>query len=365
MDPEPVQKDLGPLPLETAVSAAMRARPFVFAGLAALAFTAAARAQDAAADFYKGKQITIVVGSTPGGGYDLFGRLVARFIGKYIPGNPNVIVQNMPGASGNTSAAWVANAGAKDGTVIGAPQAGSLIDQLVSQNAAQIKHDARVFHYIGSANSEVFVCLMRADSPVKTFDDFFTREVILGSSGGTTRDMPMALKNVLGAKIRFVHGYGGTREVGMAIESGEVQGLCGMGWTSIQSQRPDWFEKKTMRVLVQEAVSGDAGLNQAGVPLSTAWARGPEQLQMLELLYSQGVFTRPFVMAAGVPKDRVETIRAAFVKALADPLAIAEAERQKLAIKVIDGAALQEIVQKIYEIPPPVIAKLKAALEGD
>lgn len=324
-----------------------------------------ARAQEAVADFYRGKQITMVVGSSAGGGYDLYGRLVARFMSRYIPGNPNVVVQNMPGASGNTSAAYVANVAPKDGTIIGAPQAGSLVDQLVSANAAQIKHDARLFNYIGSANSEVFTCIVRADAPVKTFEDVFSKEVMLGSSGGTTRDMPMGLKNLLGAKIRFVHGYAGTREIGLAMDTGEVQGMCGMGWTSIQSQRPDWFEKKMVRVLVQESMAGDRGLNKDGVPLSVAYTQDVEKKQMFELLYSQGVFTRPFFVAQGVPKERVEALRAAFAKALADPQTIAEAERQRLVVTAISGADLEATVKKLYAIPKPVIDKLKTALEGE
>ncbi len=327
--------------------------------------TSGAQAQDAIADFYRGKQLTMVVGSSSGGGYDLYARLVARFMSKHIPGAPNVIVQNMPGAGGNTSAAFVANVAPKDGTIIGAPQAGSLVDQLVSVNAAQVKHDARTLNYLGSANSEVFTCLVKSDSPIKSFDDIFTREVIFGSSGGTTRDMPMALKNLLGAKIRFVQGYAGTREVGMAMETGEVQGLCGMGWTSIQSQRPDWFEKKIVRVLVQESMAGDPDLNKQGVPLSVSYTKDAEKLQMFELLYSQGVFTRPFFVAAGVPKERVEALRSAFMKAMSDPQAIAEAERQRLVITAISGADLEALVRKLYTIPKPVIDKLKAALEGD
>jgi tripartite-type tricarboxylate transporter receptor subunit TctC len=324
-----------------------------------------AQAQDAVADFYRGKSLTMVVGSSAGGGYDLYARLAARFMSKYIPGNPNVVVQNMPGAGGNTSAAFVANVAPKDGTIIGAPQAGTLVDQLISANAAQVKHDARTLNYLGSANSEVFTCIVRADAPVKSFDEIFTKEIILGASGGTTRDMPMGLKNLLGAKIRFVHGYAGTREVGLAIDSGEVQGICGMGWTSIQSQRQDWFEKKTVRVLVQESMVGDPDLNKQGAPLSVSFAKNVETQQMFELLYSQGVFTRPFFVAPGVPKERVEALRAAFSKALADPQAIAEAERQRLVITAISGADLEALVRKLYAIPKPVIDKLKAALEGE
>ncbi|MDB5596132.1 MAG: efflux transporter protein [Hyphomicrobiales bacterium] len=337
---------------------------FVGATFVALVLSQSVQAEDLVADFYRGKQVTIVVGSSAGGGYDLYARLLGRYIGKYIPGNPNVIVQNMPGAGGNTAAAYVANVAAKDGTFIGAPQAGSLTDQLVGMNAAQIKHDARTLNYLGSANSEVFTCVVRADAPIKSFDEIFSKEVILGASGGTTRDMPMALKNLLGAKIRFVHGYAGTREVGLAIDSGEVQGICGMGWTSIQSQRPDWFKAQAVRVLVQESMSGDAELNRQKIPLSISYAQEPEKRQMLELLYSQGIFTRPFFVAPEVPKARVEALRDAFVKALADPPAIAEAEKQRLVITTVNGADLERIVKELYAIPAPVIAKLKAALEG-
>jgi hypothetical protein len=161
-----------------------------------------------------------------------------------------------------------------------------------------------------------------------------------------------------------VHGYAGTREVGLAIDSGEVQGICGMGWTSIQSQRPDWFKAQAVRVLVQESLSGDPDLNKQKIPLSISYAQEPEKRQMLELLYSQGIFTRPFFVAPEVPKARVEALRGAFVKALADPQAIADAEKQRLVITTVNGANLERIVKELYAIPAPVIAKLKAALEG-
>lgn len=320
---------------------------------------------DPIADFYRGKQVTIVVGSTAGGGYDLYGRLVGRHIGRFLPGSPTVVVSNMPGAGGNTSAAYVANVAAKDGTFIGAVQTGTLLDQLISANASQIKHDARTLKYLGSANSEVFTCLVDASLPIKSFADLFERELIMGSSGGTTRDMPTALKNILGLRLRLVPGYGGTREIGMAIERKEVNGLCGMGWTSIQSQRPDWFEKNLVRVLAQESARGDEALNRQGVPLTVDFAKSPEQRQMLELLYSQGIFTRPFVMAPEVPQERVEAMRAAFVKALSDPQAQAEAEKQKLVITIIGGAELEDMVRNIYATPAQTIEKLKRALAAD
>ncbi|MDP2357530.1 MAG: tripartite tricarboxylate transporter substrate-binding protein [Beijerinckiaceae bacterium] len=328
-------------------------------------FSGRLAAADPIADFYKGKQVTLVVGATAGGGYDLYARLVGRHIGRRLPGNPTVVVANMPGAGGNTSAAYVANVAAKDGTVIGAVQTGTLLDQLISPNAAQIKHDARTLNYIGSANSEVFTCLVDASLPIKSFADLFEQEIIFGSSGGTTRDMPVALKSILGARIKLIPGYGGTREIGMAIERKEVSGLCGMGWTSIQSQRPDWFEKKLVRVLVQESAVGDPALNRQGVPLSVSFAKNAEQRLMLELLYSQGVFTRPFIMAPEAPKERVTAMREAFVDALSDPQAHAEATKQKLVITIINGQDLQEMVRKIYTTPAATIEKLKRALASE
>lgn len=325
----------------------------------------AACATENVSDFYKGKQVSIIIASAPGGGYDLYARLVGRHIGKHIPGNPRVVMSNMPGAGGNTAAAYVANIAPKDGTVIGAVHAGTLLDQLISSKGDLVRHDARKLAYIGSANSEVFVCLISSTSPVKTFDDLYIKEVTIGSSGGTTRDMPLGLKNVLGAKIKLVTGYSGTREVGIAIERGEVHGICGMGWTSIRSQRPEWFEKNLVRVLVQESSVGTPDLNAQNVPLATSFAKTPEQKAMLDLLYAQGTFTRPFIMANEVDKNRREAIREAFLKALADPAAQDEANRQKLELTAISGADLEAMVLKLYAAPSAVAQQLKSALSTE
>ena len=332
--------------------------------LAIGAAPAQAQSEDLAA-FYKGRQVQIVIGSAAGGGYDMYGRLVARNIGKYLPGAPNVVAANMPGAGGNAAASHVANLAPKDGTFVGAVSAGSLLDQLISSKGDQIRHDARTLNYIGSANSEVFTCLVASKSSVQRFEDLYSQEIMLGSSGGTTRDMPLGLKHVLGAKIKLVAGYNGTREVGLAIERGEVSGICGMGWTSIRSQRPEWFEKNLVRVLVQESSVGTPDLNAQKVPLSVSFAKNEEQKAMLDLLYAQGVFTRPFVMAAEVDKAKVAAFREAFMKALADPAAQQEAEKQKLEITAISGADLAAMVAKIYAQPPAVAQKLRAALSAE
>ncbi len=330
--------------------------------LAALTLSGAALAQDAVESFYKGKQISLIIGNPAGGGYDFYARLVGRHIGRFVAGNPVVVPRNMPGGSGNVAAGHIANVAAKDGTVLGSLAAGNVVDQLISQNAYQIRHDARTFNYIGSASSEVFVCVVHNDSPFKTLTDLRDREILLGSGGGTTSDMPMAMKNILGLKIKLVHGYPGTRDLTLAVDRGEIAGFCGFGWNSLKSMRPDWLEKKFVRLLVQESLSGDPDLNKQGVPLSVSLAETAEQKQMFEMLYSQGIYTRPFVMAGEVPADRVEAIRAAFMKALADPQLLEEAAKQSLVVTAISGAVMQEAVKKLYETPPAAIEKLKQAI---
>lgn len=321
-----------------------------------------ALAQESVESFYKGKQISLVVGSAAGGGYDFYARLLGRHLGRHMPGAPVVVVRNMPGGGGNTAAAHVATIAPKDGTVIGALQAGNVTDQLTSQHAAQIRHDARKFNYIGSASSEVFVCIVEASTPFQTADDMLKQEVVLGSGGGTTGDLPMALKNILGFKVRLVTGYTGTRDLTLAVDRKEVQGFCGFGWNSLKSTRPDWLEKNQVRILLQEAVAGDRELTARGVPLSVSYAKTEEQRQMFELLYSQGIYTRPFVMAEDVPKDRVAAVRAAFMAALADPQLLEEAAKQNLVVTAIGGERMQEAVKKLYETPPGAIEKLRAAI---
>ena len=316
----------------------------------------------AAADFYKDKTFRIVVGSSAGGGYDAYARLVARNIGRHIPGKPTVIVSNMPGAGGNIAAAYVYQVAPKDGTVMGAVAAGSVLDKLIG-DAKRIKHDPAKMQYIGSANGETLTCVIRSDAPVKSFADVRTKEALIGVAGGTTRDMPTMLNNLLGTKFKLVPGYNGTSSVNLAIEKGEVQGICGMGWTSIQKQKAHWFKPGGFaKVIVQEALEAHPDISKLGAPLSLDFAKDKDTRAIMELIYQQTVFTRPFMMAPQVPSDRVEIIRAAFMKALKDPQTIAEADKSRLVITAISGQELQERVRKIYAMDPKLHARAKKAL---
>lgn len=319
------------------------------------------RAQDVES-FYRGKTINLFIGSNVGGGYDAYGRLVARYLGKYVPGKPVVVPSNMGGAGGNVVSNFVYNVAPKDGTSIAATSAGSLLDPLLGDKGA-LKHDPLKFLYLGSANNEVFTCIVRKDAPVQSFADALKTEVVLGVSGGTTHDMPRALMNVLGAKFKLIQGYPGTREVTLAMDKGEVQGLCGMGYTSIVSQRPDWFrEGSPVRVLAQETIKGDPDLDKAGVPLTMQFAKTEEQKSILSIVYAQGVFTRPFVMAPEVPKDRFDALSKAFVQALADPDLIADAQKQGLTVTALPGEDLASMIRKLYATPKDVVEKVRKAI---
>ena len=320
-------------------------------------------AQDSVVQFYKGRTITIVVGSSPGGGYDLYGRLIARHIGKHIPGHPNLIVSNMSGAASNVAAAHIYNVAPKDGTVIGALFMGAVAEPLFGQRA-RTTHDMSKFNYIGNANKDVYVCLIRADATVKSFADALEQELIVGGTaeGASTCDFPELLRSLLGVKFKIVAGYPGSRQINLAMERGEVQGGCGQSWSSVSATYPSQFKEGKIKVLVQEDSQGYPDLNKQGVPLTRDFAKTEEQRQILDLVYSQTTFGRPYVVAPDVPKERVDVLRKAFVATFKDPELLAEAARIRVDVVSIGGEELQAAVAKMYATPSDIVEKAKQAM---
>jgi tripartite-type tricarboxylate transporter receptor subunit TctC len=328
----------------------------------ALLAVAPARAQDAVADFYRGKQINIIVGSSAGGGYDTYARLIARHFGDHMPGNPEIVVQNMPGAGSGKATGYVYSVAPKDGTAMAAVFPGVLLDPLIGD--VQVQYDPQKLIYVGNANADVYICFLRSDAPAKTFQDTFSHEVILGASnaGGTTRDLPAMMNNLLGTKFRVVTGYAGSKEITLAIERNEVHGACGIGWTGLPTMHPDWFAKKLMNVVVQVDMKGHPDLNKIGVPLAVQFAKTDEERQVIELIESQGVFGRPYIMPPGVPAERVAALRKAFVDTFNDPALKAEAAKMELDLDYMSGDDLQALVAKLYALPPNIVARAKQAL---
>ena len=327
--------------------------------------TAAAHAQDATS-FYKGRTITIVIGSSPGGGYDTYGRLLARHLAKHIPGNPGVTPANMPGAASNTAASHVVTSG-KDGLVLGIIFAGVIVEPLLGERGRQ-KFDPAKLAFVGNANREVFMCAVRAASPVKSIEDYRAREVVVGASaaGGATVDFPTMLNSFLGAKTRVVRGYPGTREITLAVEKGEVDGACGLAWSTTSVQYPRTLaEGQPLRIVLQEDMTGHPVLTKAGIPITGNLATNESDARALALFYAQNNFGRPFVMSPDAPPDRVAIMRQAFNAAMKDPELLSDAARLNVDIIPSTGEEVQAEVARMYATPPDIVARVRKALGQD
>jgi tripartite-type tricarboxylate transporter receptor subunit TctC len=331
-------------------------------GLAFACLATAASAQDSVETFYRGRAVTITVGSAVGGGYDTYARLVSRHLGRHIPGNPTIVVQNIPGAGSNKAASYIALQAPKDGTAIGAIQSGAILQPLISDQP--IPHDPSKLVMLGSVNRSVYLCVVRADAPVKSFQEAFEKEVVIGTSGegATLREMPIMLINVLGVKLRLVGGYAGSREIIVAMERNEVQGMCGMDWSSLATQQRSWISSGFVRLLAQEDLQGHPEMNRMGVPLTISFARTEDDRQVMEMLYSQNLFGRPYLVPPGVPADRVAALRAALAAMVKDPALLADAEKIGLDIGPMGGEELQALVAKLYALPPRIIERAKQSL---
>lgn len=326
------------------------------------AYTRSALAQDAAA-FYRGRQITILVASTPGGGYDNYARLLARHMGKHIPGAPAFAISNMSGAGGNLAAGHLFAMPVKDATAMALVLPGTITAGLYVDKD-KLRHDPAKFVFLGSANSEVDMCWSRADAAVKTFADLRTHELVVGASadGGATREQPAMLNALLNTKFRIVAGYPGTREMLMAVEKGEVSGVCGLSLSAMVLQQPHWIESGFIRMLSQNNIQGSPQANARNVPKSIDFAPDAETRAVMQLVYAQQTFGRPFVMAPGNPLDRVEVLRKAFMQAMQDPELIADATRLKLEINPVSGEDLRTLAQQIYATPPNIVRRATEAL---
>jgi tripartite-type tricarboxylate transporter receptor subunit TctC len=338
----------------------------VAASMTAAGFGAMAQAaDDSVAGFYRGKTVNVLIGSSAGGGYDLYGRMVARYLGRHIPGNPSVAPSNMPGAGSHSAAAYIYALAPKDGTVIGALQPVVVFDPFLTGRS--FNYDPTRFKYLGSANDDVYACIARTDAPVAKFEDLLSKELLVGGvQSSSPGDNPVFLNNVLGTHFKVVTGYPGTREIGLAIDRNEVQGACGVAWPSISVTNPGWFtpdgRPQRMRVLVQTHATGHPDLNKQGVPRMTDFAKTDEQRAMLELYFSQTAFGRPYLVAPETPTERVEALRKAFEETLNDPDLQADAKKIGVEANHVSGEKLQQIVAKLYATPADLTAKMKAAV---
>jgi tripartite-type tricarboxylate transporter receptor subunit TctC len=315
-----------------------------------------------AQNFFDGKTVTIVVGTEAGGGFDLYARAISRHIRKYIPGSPTVIVQNMPGAGSLKAAEYLYVLAPKDGTTFGLIFPGAIIEPLIS-GPHNYRYDPTKFEYIGSADSGTRLCVTFHTSKIKTFDDALNMPSIIGGSapGSSTTDYAQMMISLAGAKMRIVNGYKSTIDTMVAIERGEVDGLCGYDMSSFKAQRPDWFATSLANMIVQVGIEPNAELTKMGVPSIWNYISG-EKRAIAEMIVAQQEFHRPFVAPPGVPAAQIQVLRTAFMATLKDPEFLADAQNMKLDIHPKDGKTVSELVAKMYGQPPDLIEKMRKAL---
>ncbi len=327
-----------------------RARFPLLAAIGTLAFFAKPAA---AQDFYSGKTITIAVGSAPGGSYDLYARIVARHIGKHIPGNPNVIVQNMPGANSQLMANHVYSIAPKDGTTLGAPLNTVPLNQMLEpQNT---KFNAAEFNWIGAVSSPANVMVTWHTSGVKTLDEAKQKEVTVGATtAGTTQEMyPLMANNLFGTKFKVVTGYKASTEINVAMERGEVQGRGANTYLAYRFQNPDWIREKKINFIFQMTEERDPEMKD--VPTLLEYAKTDEQKKIVSLMVTTETIGRPLVAPPGVPADRVALLRKALMAVVKDPEFIADAEKAKLELSPVTGEKLQAMVKALVSTPPDIV----------
>ena len=334
------------------------------AAVFAVAFSGGAVRAQSVADFYKGKQVSVLVGSGAGGGFDAYARLVARHLGDHIPGAPAVVVLNKPGAGSLTMVNGLVNAGPFDGATIGAPQSSAAVEELLhigSKGGKAAKFKATDLHWLGSATQDVFILFSWHGSKIKSLDDLRKHEMLLGSSGPNTDGslISNALNRILGTKIKLISGYQTSGAEMLAMERGELDGNA-MAYASVSTMRPDWIKDGTIHVLAQMGTTPQPGLDN--VPFVPDLVKDPEDHAVLELIFAKYLMGRPYFVPPGVPEDRVAALRAAFDKTMADPKLLADAGKLHLEVRPVSGKDVQALVAKLYKSPPALVVKARAAL---
>ena len=326
----------------------------------ALALPSSGHAQGVA-DFYKGKTVELLIGYSGGGGYDVYARLLARHMGKHIPGNPTIVPRNMPGAGSLVLANWLYNIAPKDGTAIGMIGRGTPFDPMLGIEAA--KFDPTKYLWLGSMNNEVSVCVSWHTSGVTKYEQLLQKELVVGGTGPSadTDQFPRITNAVLGTKFRIISGYPGGNDISLAMERGEVGGRCGWSWSSVISTRMNWFKEKKVHVLMQLALEKHDDL--PNVPLVVDLAKTDEQKATLRLIFARQALGRPLLGPPGIPQDRAAALQKAFTDTMKDKAFLAEAEKAKLEITPIGGAAVQKIIEESAKTDPAILKRAAAMVK--
>ena len=305
---------------------------------------------DPVVDFYAGKSINLYIGYSAGGGYDLYARLLARNLGRNVPGKPNVIPQNMPGAGSLKVATYISAVAPRDGTAIGTFARGMPIYPLLFAP----DFDGAKLGYLGSITSDTSVCITWNNSKIKTWGDLMTKPSVFGGEGkGSDPDMfATLLREEFKADLKLVSGYPGTADITLAMERGEVDGLCGISLSTIRAAHGDWLTQKKINIVVQAATKPDPDI--PGTPFMPDLAKSPTQKQIVNLAVAPQAMARPFVTPPDVAPDRLKALQEAFDRTMVDPEFLADAQKSKLDVNPMTGAEITAMVRELYTTPKDV-----------
>jgi tripartite-type tricarboxylate transporter receptor subunit TctC len=324
--------------------------------LSLLALSLAPLAQPALAqtpaEFYRGKSLELYISSSVGGGYDAYARMLARHMGRFIAGNPTVVAKNMEGAGGLRLANFLYKAAPKDGTSFATIYRGTLFEPLLGGKGAQF--DATKFTFIGSANNEVSVCVAWHTTGVTRFEQVLAKELVVGASGlsADSYQFPKIANGVLGTKFKIIPGYPGGNDIDLAMERGEVQGRCSWSWTSLTATRRSWLAENKINLLFQMGLSKHPDL--PGLPLIIDLANSDEDRAVLSLVFARQVMAWPYLAPPGIPPDRAEALRRAFLDTMNDKDFLADAAKSRLEIRPVAGEDIEKLVRQVYGTPAAI-----------
>jgi tripartite-type tricarboxylate transporter receptor subunit TctC len=316
-----------------------------------------------AADYYAGKSIDLVVGNYPGGGFDIYARTLARHLGRNIPGNPTIVVKNLPGAGSAKAGHHIQTIAPKDGLSIGAITPGAIIGPLLDDKP-QTMFDPLKVTYLGTSNAGARICATYGNAPVKTFAEALSKTMRLGgvSPGDAVHDYAYLIKRTTNAQVNVVAGYKGTLDLALAMERGEIDGVCGWDWSSAKAQKPEWIRDHKINLLAQLGPRENAELTGMGVPQIWSFIKDDIARKVHEMVVSQQTFTRPYFIADGTPAELVTTLRTAFDATMRDPQFLADSEKIHIDISPLPGATVQDLIQKLYATPKDIVERARAAI---
>jgi tripartite-type tricarboxylate transporter receptor subunit TctC len=340
-------------------------RPHIFrsvcVGLGVLIAVAGIAGAASVEDFYKSNNVSLVIGYSAGGGYDAYARLLARYFGKHIPGNPTIVPQQMTGAGSLRSANYIYSVAPKDGSVFGTFSRSMGISPLIDKAT----FDSRKFTWLGSVTDDDSLCVTWNTSPIKTWDDFLNKPSALGGEGaGADPDIwALLYKNVYGAKVKLVSGYPGTNDIELAMQRGEVDGLCGFSWSTIKSTHPEWIANHSINIVVQAAIRKEPDLT--AVPMLTDLTTDVVKLQITKVLLASQAMARPFAAPPDLPADRKAALVGAFDATMTDADFLAEAKKLDFDVRPVSGAMIESLLTDLYATPKDVLAKAAKAISSE